>query len=206
MTEFGFDPQRAFDAVRRLANDAPAQMADGIGRLVRDSSPERLEQVMRSPARKAILEGIFWQMPKQIDPAQAAGVKSSIRWNITGRPDDGTDVYQLQLDDGRCRVIKGTGGPDPRLTITIDGVEFLRLVTGNSDPMKAYFKGRIKISGDVMFAAKLGSLFRMPGAGSSNGDDNGDARRQRPPLTRPDHARPRPLCWGEWPTSRLRSN
>ena len=129
VTEFGFDPQRAFDAVRRLANDAPAQMADGIGRLVRDSSPERLEQVMRSPARKAILEGIFWQMPKQIDPAQAAGVKSSIRWNITGRPDDGTDVYQLQLDDGRCRVIKGAGGPDPRLTITIDGVEFLRLVT-----------------------------------------------------------------------------
>ena len=125
VTEFGFDPQRAFDAVKRLANDAPGQMADGVGRLVRDSSPERLEQVMRSPARKAILEGIFWQMPKQIDPAQAAGVKSSIRWNITGRPDDGIDVYQLQLDDGRFRVIKGTGGPDPRLTVTIDGVEFL---------------------------------------------------------------------------------
>jgi putative sterol carrier protein len=173
VNEFGFDPQRALDAVKRLANDAPAQVADGIGKLVRESSPERLEQVMRSPARKAILEGIFWQMPKQIDPAQAAGVKSSIRWNITGRPDDGTDVYQLQLDDGRCRVIKGTGGPDPRMTITIDGVEFLRLVTGNSDPMKAYFKGRIKISGDVMFAAKLASLFRMPGAGDSNGGANG---------------------------------
>ena len=73
MTEFGFDPQRAFDAVKRLANDAPGQMADGVGRLVRDSSPERLEQVMRSPARKAILEGIFWQMPKQIDPSAGRG-------------------------------------------------------------------------------------------------------------------------------------
>jgi putative sterol carrier protein len=173
VNEFGFDPQRALDAVKRLANDAPGQVVDGIGRLVRDSSPERLEQVMRSPARKPILDGIFWQMPKQVDPAQAAGVKSSIRWRITGRPDDGTDVYQLQLDDGRCRVIKGTGGPDPRLTITLDGVEFLRLVTGNSDPMKAYFKGRIKISGDVMFAAKLASLFRMPGAGGENGTGNG---------------------------------
>jgi putative sterol carrier protein len=171
--EFGFDPQRALDAVRRMANDAPAQVAEGVGKLVRDSSPERLEQVMRSPARKPILDGIFWQMPKQIDPKQAAGLKASLRWVITGRPDGGSDIYQLELADGRCRVIKGSGGPDPRLTITIDGVEFLRLVTGNSDPMKAYFKGRIKLAGDVMFAAKLASLFRMPGSGGDNGAPNG---------------------------------
>jgi putative sterol carrier protein len=173
VNEFGFDPQRALHAVKRLASDAPGQLADGVGKLVRDSSPERLEQVMRSPARRAILDGIFWQMPKQIDPKHAAGVKASLRWVITGRQDGGSDIFQLELDDGRCRVIKGSGGPDPLLTITIDGVEFLRLVTGNSDPMKAYFKGRIKLTGDVMFAAKLASLFRMPGSGSDNGAGNG---------------------------------
>lgn len=128
---------------------------------------------MRSPARKPILDGIFWQMPNQLDTAQAAGLTTSIRWRITGRQDDGIDVYQLELDNGSCRVIRGDGGPDPRLTITIDGVEFLRLVTGNSDPMKAYFRGRIKLSGDVMVAAKLASLFRMPGSGSTNGDGDG---------------------------------
>lgn len=174
MKDFGFDPQRALDAVKRLANDAPGQLADGFGRLVRDAPPERLEQLMRSPARKPILDGIFWQMPKQLDASQAAGLKTSIRWRITGRQDEAVDTYQLELDDGRCQVIRGDTGPDPRLTITIDGVEFLRLVSGNSDPMKAYFKGRIKLAGDVMVAAKLASLFRMPGGGTADGrGDNG---------------------------------
>ena len=161
--EFGFDPQRAFDQVRRFAADAPTQIADGIGRLVRDAPPERLEALMRSPARKPLLDGIFWQMPKQLDPTRAAGVRSAVRWRITGRADDGADTYDLVLEDGRARTIRGGNGQNHRLTITVDGVEFLRLVSGNSDPMKAYFTGRIQMEGDIMVAAKLVALFRMPG-------------------------------------------
>jgi len=173
MKDFGFDPQRALDTVKRLAADAPAQFADGFGRLVRDATPERLEQVMRSPARKPILDGIFWQIPKQLDVRQAADVKSSVRWCITGRADGGLDIYQLEVENGRCWVIRGPEAPDPRLTITVDGVEFLRLVSGNSDPMQAYFKGRIQLSGDIMVAAKLASLFRMPRGPAANGEANG---------------------------------
>jgi SCP-2 sterol transfer family len=168
--DFDFDPQRALDAARRFANDAPAHLADGFGRLVRESPPDRLEQLMRSPARKPILDGIFWQMPKQLDTAQAQELRTSVRWRISGRADGGVDIYQLEFEDGHCRVIRGKGGQDPRLTITLDGVEFLRLVSGNLDPMKAYFKGRIKVSGDVMVAAKLASLFRMPGGGGPGGN------------------------------------
>jgi putative sterol carrier protein len=171
--DFGFDPQRALDAAKRLANDAPAQLADGFVRLVRDTPPERLEQVMRSPARKPILDGIFWQIPKQIDAKQAAGIKSSIRWCITGRQDNGTDIFQLELDEGRCRVIRGGGGADPRLTITLDAADFVRLISGNLDPMHAYFKGRIKLSGDLTLAAKLALIFRMPGGAAPDDGRNG---------------------------------
>ena len=167
--EFGFDPQRALDAVRRLAADAPGQLADGFTRLMRDVPPERLEQVMHSPARKPILDGIFWQMPKQMDAGQAAGTTTSIRWSLTGRPDDGIDTYQLEVDDGRCWVTRGSEMSDPRLTVTIDGVDFLRLISGNLDPMQAYFKGQIKLAGDIMVAAKLASLFRIPGAPGAPG-------------------------------------
>jgi putative sterol carrier protein len=45
----------------------------------------------------------------------------------------------------------------------MDGVEFLRLVSGNLEPMQAYFRGRIQLSGDIMVAAKMAQLFRMPG-------------------------------------------
>ena len=144
MREFDFDPQRAVAAVKRLAADAPSMLADGFGRMVRDAPPERLEQLMRSPARKPLLDGIFWQMPKQLDTKAAAGVKTTIRWSLTGRADDGVDTYTLELEDGEARIVKGLPGPDPRLTITMDGVEFLRLISGNSEPMQAYFTGRIQ--------------------------------------------------------------
>jgi len=169
--EFGFDPQRALDQLKKFANDAPSQIADGLGRLVREATPERLEQVMRSPARRALLDGIFWGMPKQMDANAAAGVTTTIRWDITGRPDDGVDTYLLRVQNGTAQTTRGTDGPEPRLTITMDGVEFLRLVSGNSDPMSAYFKGRIQLAGDIMVAAQLAQMFRMPGA--STGPSNG---------------------------------
>ena len=64
---------------------------------------------------------------------------------------------------GRCRARRGEGARDPQLTITLDAAEFVRLATGNSDPMNAYFSGRVALAGDVMLAAKLQSLFRIPG-------------------------------------------
>ncbi len=170
MRDFGFDPQRALEFIRQSMADAPAQLADGFGRLVRDAPPERIEQLMRSPARKPILDGIFWQLPKQLDPAQAADVKSSIRWCITGRADGGVDTYQLAIESGKCRTVREPQGPDADVTITMDGAEFLRLASGNSDPMQAYFQGRMQLAGDIMLAAKLASLFRMPGAKRGNGD------------------------------------
>jgi putative sterol carrier protein len=172
--DFGFDPQRALEQVKRIAAEAPAQLAEGFGRVVRDVPEQRLEQVMRSPARRPVLDGIFWRMPKQLDAEQAVGVKTSIRWEITGRSDGVVDTYTLALDDGKASTTRGDDGEPARLTITMDGVEFLRLASGNLDPMQAYFKGRIQLAGDIMVAAKMAQLFKMPGA---PGDGTSDTRR-----------------------------
>jgi alkyl sulfatase BDS1-like metallo-beta-lactamase superfamily hydrolase len=167
---FNFDPQRALEQIRRIAAEAPAQLAGGFERVVRDASPERLEQIMRSPARKPVLDGIFWQMPKQVDTVAAAGTTTTIKWVVTGRSDGGSDIYQLLLEDGQARTERGDS-TDARLTVTLDGVEFLKLVSGNSDPMQAYFKGRIQLNGDIMVAAKMAQIFKMPGAPDPDNDD-----------------------------------
>jgi putative sterol carrier protein len=159
--------------IRRLAADAPAHLQGGFERLVRESPPQRLEQLMRSPARRPVLDGIFWQMPKQVDTSAAAGTTTAIKWVVTGRPDGGSDVYHLLIEEGRARTERGETA-EARLTVTLDGVEFLKLASGNSDPMQAYFTGRIQLSGDIMVAAKLAQMFHMPGTpGSGSGNGGG---------------------------------
>jgi putative sterol carrier protein len=162
MSALPFDAQTALTAVRRRLTSAPAELADGLMSVVRGAPDERLEQLMRSPARRVILDGIFWQMPRHFDRKRAARMRSSVRWRITGRADGQADTYELDIDDGRCRAIREPSGTEPTATITVAGAEFLRLATGSSDPMRAYFSGRIALSGDIMAAAKLMSLFRIP--------------------------------------------
>lgn len=162
MSSRPIDPQQAIAAIRRTLSRAPGQVADGVGRVVRNTPDERLAQVMRSPARRVVLDGIFWQIPQHMDRERARGVNSLVRWCITGRPDGGTDVYLLKIENGSCHVTRGSDSADARLTITVDGAELLRLVTGASDPMRAYFTGNVTLTGDVMLAAKLASLFRLP--------------------------------------------
>jgi putative sterol carrier protein len=150
-------------ALRRRFAQAPVQLAEGFAKVVRSAPDGRLEQVLRTPVRRAVLEGIFWQMPQHVNREAAAGMKATVRWRITHDADDGADVYELQIDDGRCRVRRGEGDTDPKVTITLDAAEFIRVATANSDPMQAYFKGRIKLEGDIMVAARLQALFRIPG-------------------------------------------
>ena len=109
---------------------------------------------MQSPARRVVLEVIFRQMPRQLDRAAATQTSTFVRWVVTGGPDGREDVYEVEVADGSAHVHRGASEREPRATLTVDGAEFLRLVTRNSEPMTAYFSGRLSISGDVMHASK----------------------------------------------------
>jgi SAM-dependent methyltransferase len=158
----------ALDELKRLAADPIPYMAQRIGQLVRNTPSERLEQLMLSPARRPLLDGIFWQIPKQLNRDYTAGMTTTIRWCITGRADGGIDTYDLQVDRRRAWTRRNPAAGEPRLTITIDSVEFLRLASGNSDPMAAYRDGRISMRGDFTVATKLPHMFRTPGAGGAS--------------------------------------
>ncbi len=167
MGEPWFDPQSALAKLKQTASAVPTQLAENLARGVQSASPERLEQLMGTPARRVVLDIIFWQMPQFVDRRKARTVNASVRWAITGRSDGGVDVYDLALTDGRARVTRGGGPTEPPVRITVDGAEFLRIAAGASDPMRAYFAGRLAISGDIMVAARLVSLFRIPRGGSA---------------------------------------
>ncbi|MBV9473535.1 MAG: SCP2 sterol-binding domain-containing protein [Solirubrobacterales bacterium] len=159
-----FDPQQLNELLRRKLHDVPGQLGEGVTRAIRATPQHRLEQLMESPARRLILEGIFWQLPQHFDSSAADGVRSTVRWRITGRPDGEADVYAVRIADRRCDVTRGEPESDPQVTITVDGAEFLKLVLGASDPLRAYLGRRLAVEGDVMAAAKLLSLFKLPGS------------------------------------------
>jgi putative sterol carrier protein len=65
------------------------------------------------------------------------------------------------IEDGDCRVTEDLER-DPDLAIEIDGVSFLKLVTGNAAGPTLFLKGDLKLDGDLLLASKLPRLFRRP--------------------------------------------
>jgi putative sterol carrier protein len=164
MDDAQFDWDRLVAAARRGKARASVQIAEGVTRRLQEAPDERLERLMKSPARRMILEGVFWRMPQRLDARRANGVDAAVLWRIGGRPDGATDDFRLVIANGSARTLRGASDapPPPVLTVTIGGSDFLRLISGTLDPMRAYLTGRIGLAGDVMFAAKLGSMFRIP--------------------------------------------
>jgi putative sterol carrier protein len=136
----------------------PEQVAGTIS----SASDEQLREALSGPQRQAIIGEVFRRMEQHFKPSSAAGVDAVVHWKISGRPDGAIDHYEVVLKDGSC-----TAGNDPqhepRVTLTLDGVEFMRLVTGNAAGPMLFMSGKLKIEGDLMFSAQIQSMFTIPG-------------------------------------------
>ncbi len=132
-----------------MATATDAQIAEGIS----------------GPQRKRVLDEIFRRMADHVEPAKARGQDAVVHWKILDRPDGGYDHYEVVLSDGRCTV---TDSPEkePRLTMKMAPVDFMKLVSGREAGPVMFMTGRLKIEGDLMFASQLASLFRIPKAAS----------------------------------------
>ena len=130
-----------------------------VRRLVRAAKRERLERALAAPLRRrAVLGTIFWAMPRAVTRKALAKERLVVEWRITGRRDGRVDVRQLVIEDGVATVLDG----DPRdadLDITMDGVAFLLLATGNGSPQRMYLREEIEISGSPWIALRLGRVF-----------------------------------------------
>jgi hypothetical protein len=162
MRVIALETSAALKRGRRALAATEKELLVRLARFVGTIPDERLEQLMRSPARRAIVETIFWQMPHQLNRTRATGIETVVRWRITTPSAREAELYNLVIVDRRARVIRGPGGPDPRVTITVDAAEFLRLAAGRSNPMQAYFAGKLALTGDIMQAARLTALFHVP--------------------------------------------
>ena len=120
---------------------------------------ERLERALTAPLRRrAVLGTIFWAMPKAVTRRALEKERLVVTWRITGRRDGRADLRQLVIEDGAAAVLAG----EPReadLELTLDGVAFVLLATGNAKPQAMYLREEIELSGSPWVALRLGRVF-----------------------------------------------
>jgi len=71
--------------------------------------------------------------------------------------EDDNDFY-IAIQNQTCSVERGEH-PDPNITLIMDAETVVDVVTGETDGMSAFLKGRLRAEGNVMLATKLSKLF-----------------------------------------------
>jgi len=139
--------------------------AQTFAKLVAETPEKRVRAVLADDVLRAkILTEIFGRMQEYLRTERAADVHAVIHWRFTdGAGVDGYDRFETVIADGTCRTT--TDRTDKaRVTITTHPYEFLRLITGNASAPVLFMTGRLKVRGDLAFAAGLMGLFEMPRA------------------------------------------
>jgi len=137
-------------------------MADIAGReelaaMIEGKSDDEINAGVAERGTDQVLGQIFNHMAKEgFRPDRAGNQSAVVGWDITAP--DGTHSYALKVADGTCTVLPG--GTEPaRVTLSMALPDFLRFVTGKLDGMQAFMTGKLKLSGDMMFAQSMQAWF-----------------------------------------------
>jgi putative sterol carrier protein len=94
----------------------------------------------------------FETLESRVDPAKAAGLTASYRFEI-----DGAGTWMVDVDNGKVSVTEN--GDDADCTIIASAETFTQIANGEANPTAAYMSGKLKVKGDIGQAMKLQKLF-----------------------------------------------
>jgi putative sterol carrier protein len=94
----------------------------------------------------------FETLEARADPAKTRGMSGSWRFDV-----EPAGSWVVRVTDGALHVDEGPGAAD--CTITTSEGNFLKILSGEQNPMTAYMTGKLRIAGDLGTAMKLQKLF-----------------------------------------------
>ena len=94
----------------------------------------------------------FESLETRVDPAKAAGLNASYRFDI-----DGAGSWLVEVDDGKVSVTEDGGEADTIISTSAE--TFMKIAGGEQNPTSAYMSGKLKVKGDIGQAMKLQKLF-----------------------------------------------
>jgi putative sterol carrier protein len=99
------------------------------------------------------------KMPGAFVPEKALGLDATLQFVFTGNE---PGEWYASIKDGKVDVQKGAH-PAPKMTLTADSDDYIKLFTGQLDPMQAFMAGKLKLTGDLNLAMKMTQFFKMRG-------------------------------------------
>jgi putative sterol carrier protein len=115
------------------------------------------EKIKRRLSMPLTVTELMEKMPGAFIPEKAQGVDSVIQFKFTG--DEAGDWFAA-IKDGKVDVSRGTH-PSPKMTLTADSQDYVKIFTGELDGMQAFMQGKIKLAGDLNLAMKLMQMFKI---------------------------------------------
>jgi putative sterol carrier protein len=97
------------------------------------------------------------KMPGAFIPEKAQGVDAVIQFKFTGAE---AGEWNATIKDGKVDVERGEH-PSPKMTLTADSSDYVKIFTGELDGMQAFMQGKIKLAGDLNLAMKLMQMFKI---------------------------------------------
>lgn len=144
-----------------------------------------LAEGMATEFRTVILDEVFRRMEEHFDPKKSKKLDLVIHFHLEGAASGSLDSYQVIIQADKCTTSKDLD-KKPKLALTLDGVDFLKLATNNLKGMDLYIKGRLKVDGNLILATRLQGLFLLPDAdGAASAHPTAAATQTAPPATPP---------------------
>jgi putative sterol carrier protein len=138
--------------------------ASQLAAMVGQVSEEQLAEGMADPeGRKLVLDEVFRRMADHAERDRIEGVDAVVHFTITDPAEGGEDTYEAVIRGGEVKV-SDEPAEQPKVAITAAPVPFLKLVTGQQSGPVLFMTGKLKIEGDLMFASRMTSFFRIPSA------------------------------------------
>lgn len=130
-----------------------------LGALLDLVNDDQVADVVRTVGADSVLSRVFAAFPTRFDAARAGhDAQALIQWAVSF---DGEDHrWVVDIAGGACSTRQGATD-DPRLALALALPDFLRLVSGRLNTTQAFMSGKLRLTGDVMFALQMQGWFGL---------------------------------------------
>jgi putative sterol carrier protein len=107
------------------------------------------------PEAVSSVKQYFDTLPQRFQPAAAKGVKAVFQFELSG---DAGGTYNVVVEDGTMKVNEGPS-PAPSAVIKMTAEDYVKMANGKLNGIMAFTTGKLKVTGNVMLAQKMASIF-----------------------------------------------